>query len=146
MKRETTAEYIRSAKILFRLFIGTPALKDTAGLTNDAELESGYGRGVKQGIKIIYNPAMDRGGVGIRVGGAGKGRVGPNPRLRKAWISLIGAAASRGQAKKDFRTPDEHRGMDQGRGIQNAWMAPAKEMSIRLPDFEKPGCRNHRRE
>ncbi len=61
MKRETTAEYIRSAKILFRLFIGTPALKDTAGLINDAELESGYGRGAKQRIKIICNPGVGRG-------------------------------------------------------------------------------------
>ncbi len=92
MKRETTAEYIRSAKILFRLYIGV-ALKDTAGLTKDAEFESGYGRGVKQRIKITYNPGMDRGGVEPRVDDAGRGRVDPDPRLRNTWISLIGAAA-----------------------------------------------------
>ncbi len=62
MKLETTAEYFRSAKILFRLIIGAPALQVTAGLANDAELESGCGCGVKQRIKIIYNPDMDRGG------------------------------------------------------------------------------------
>ncbi len=44
MKRETGAEYIRSAKIIFRLFTGAYASTNAPGLVNDAELQSGYGR------------------------------------------------------------------------------------------------------
>ncbi len=42
MTRETDAESIRSAKILFRLLTGASAFKDAAGLPNASQLESGY--------------------------------------------------------------------------------------------------------
>ncbi len=115
-KSESAPEYFRSAKILFRLLTGAPAVKDIPGLANDAELESGYGRECIPECENNMNPGR-----------------GPNPEDELANVAPPKCMSTtllafekpgnhwrrrpiHGQAKKDFRTPDKHRGMDQGRG------------------------------